>query len=168
MTKRLSAAIVLSLTLALGAMAPASAMTPDYASQYYLNSVCPTIPAWSRVIQSLSQGSHLVRANQVKGQRLRRARAALLALQRTDFTSAGHLTNTPSEWPTPEAAAATSKVATALLRERLVIAELRTRSRASFARYWNRVFLPQDRRVVSYWRLAMASLSIPPNGNLGC
>src|SRR6478735_4774441 len=88
MTKRLSATIVLSLTLALGAMAPASAMTPDYASQYYLNSVCPTIPAWSRVIQSLSQGSHLVRANQVKGQRLRRARAALLALQRTDFTSA--------------------------------------------------------------------------------
>jgi hypothetical protein len=168
MTKRLSAAIVLSLTLALGAMAPASAMTPDYASQYYLNSVCPQIPAWNSVINALSQGNHLVRAGQVKGKRLRRVRAALLRLQRTDFTAASHLTNTPSEWPTPEAASATSKVASALLRERLIIIELRTRSRQSFARYWNRMFIPQDNRVDSYWRLALASLSIPPNGSLGC
>ena len=168
MTQRISATILLSLTLALGSIAPASAMTPDYASQYYLNSVCPQIPAWNGVIDTLSQGNHLVRAGQVKGQRLRRVRAALLRLQRTDFTAAGLLTNTPSEWPTPEAAAATSKVATALLRERLIIIELRTRSRQSFARYWNRMFIPQDRRVDSAWRLAMASLSIPPNGNLGC
>ena len=168
MTKRLATTLLLSLTLALGAIAPASAMTPDYASQYYLNSVCPTIPAWNGVIHALSKGNHLVRAGQVRGQRLRRVRAALLRLQRTDFVAAGNLTSTPSEWPTPEAAAATSKVATALLRERLVIAELRTRSRGSFARYWNRVLLPQDRRVVDNWRLAMASLNIAPNGNLGC
>ncbi len=169
MTKRLSATIVLSLILAFGAIAPASAMTPDYASQYYLNSVCPTIPAWNRVIQTALPGEPPGPRKPGQGPTpapgSRRAPGVCSARTSPRLS---HLTNTPSEWPTPEAASATNKVAIALLRERLVIAELRTRSRGSFARYWNRVFLPQDHRVVSYWRLAMASLSIPPNGNLGC
>jgi hypothetical protein len=168
MTQRLLATIVLSLTLAVSGAAPASAMTPDYASQYYLNSVCPQIPAFNGVIRALFRGKTTLRPSQVHGERLRQTRRALLRLQRTDFNAASHLSNTPSDWPSTDSAAATHKVAIAMLRERLIIVELRTRSRRSFARYWNRMFLPQDHRIDTFWRLANTSLGIQPNGALGC
>ena len=142
MSRRFLAVAIVAIALAFSALPPASAMTTDYARQYFLNSVCPGRAKAVALNQAVFRGKSNFTGKQMHGKRLRQARRAVTAMRTAEANAAMWLRNPPSEWPSQDAAAAIAKAANALARETVVLGNLRTKAGKRFRSFWNNRFHP--------------------------
>ena len=165
--RRLLAIIVVAFALTLSTLAPASAMSNDYAGRYYLNSVCPTNPALNAVYQAIFHGKNVIRPKNMHGKRLRRTRRALLRYERLESAGGHYLLNPPSAWPTPESAQATNNMGLAMVRQSQIVDHLRKVAGKRWIHQANTWFDPQVTTLGNRSSTARDSLNLPP-GPQGC
>jgi hypothetical protein len=161
MLRHLILAPLLALALAVSLSTPAMAdMTRREAKDTYLAAICPTNVASERLYRVLFRGKAVFYATDIKGERLKRVRAALRQVEQADFRGARRLLNPPDAWPTNNIQRAVGRVADALLDEIDVAMRLRGRQGQGFVNMWNNQFNPatkQPSNQASVARLADCS-----------
>jgi uncharacterized membrane protein YdfJ with MMPL/SSD domain len=166
-SRRLLAIIVVAFAVTLSTLAPASAMSNNYAGSYYLNSVCPSNPALDAVYRAIFHGKNVVRPKNMHGKRLRRTRRALLRYERVESAGGRYLLNPPSAWPTSDSAQATKNMGLAMVRQSQIVDHLRRVAGRRFIRQAVNWFEPQVNTLRDRSSVARDSLNLPP-GPQGC
>jgi hypothetical protein len=168
MSRKILATAIVSIALAFSALPPAAAMSPDYAGRYFLNSVCPGRAKAQALNSAVFHGKNNFTGKQMHGKRLRQARRALAAFKRAEYNGARWLQSPPSAWPSDNATTAVDRVARALAKEVIVVANLRQTKGKQFKRFWLNRFIPANQAFASASKSARASLALPTGPRQGC